>query len=51
MAPYVKEAIAVEKSGAKIEMKKTEDFEMPAEFAHRLKQLPALKDAFEDGLS
>lgn len=44
---YLKEAIAVEKSGAKVEMKKTEDFEMPAEFARSLKQLPALKDAFE----
>ncbi|WP_077035627.1 YdeI family protein [Pelomonas sp. KK5] len=44
---YLKEAIAVEKSGAKVEMKETRDFEMVDEFRLRLKELPALQEAFD----
>ncbi len=43
---YIKEAIAVEKLGLKVELKKTEQFEVPQEFTNRLKQTPALKKAF-----
>jgi uncharacterized protein YdeI (YjbR/CyaY-like superfamily) len=44
---YVKEAIAVEKSGAEVTLKKTSEFKMPEEFESKLKQMPALKKAFE----
>jgi uncharacterized protein YdeI (YjbR/CyaY-like superfamily) len=44
---YVEEAIAVEKSGAKVDFKETKEFAMPAEFQERLIEHPALKDAFE----
>jgi uncharacterized protein YdeI (YjbR/CyaY-like superfamily) len=44
---YVKEAIAVEKSGKKMEFKKTTEFKMPEEFAQALKGVPGLKKAFE----
>jgi uncharacterized protein YdeI (YjbR/CyaY-like superfamily) len=43
---YIKEAIAVEKSGAKVEFKKTKEFEMSAEFKNKLKEMPGLKTAF-----
>lgn len=43
---YVFDAIELEKSGAKIEFKKTEAFEMPEEFEEYLKQDKALKTAF-----
>jgi uncharacterized protein YdeI (YjbR/CyaY-like superfamily) len=43
---YIKEAIKVEESGAKVELKKTKEFEMPEEFEHKLKTHPALKKAF-----
>lgn len=43
---YILEAAAVERSGAKVEMKKTAEFDMPAELAARLKAQPALKKAF-----
>jgi uncharacterized protein YdeI (YjbR/CyaY-like superfamily) len=43
---YIKEAIALEKSGAKVEMKKTKEFNMPEEFENKLKEQPALKKAF-----
>jgi uncharacterized protein YdeI (YjbR/CyaY-like superfamily) len=43
---YIREAIAVEKSGLQVERKKTAEFEMPAEFKSKLKELPALKAAF-----
>ena len=42
---YVKDAIAVERSGAKVDMKKTSHFEMPEEFARRLDD-PKLAEAF-----
>ena len=44
---YIKEAIAVEKSGAKVEMKKTTEFEVPEEFQDKLEKNAALKRAFE----
>jgi uncharacterized protein YdeI (YjbR/CyaY-like superfamily) len=46
VAAYIKEAIAVEKSGAKVQMKGVADFEMPAEFLTRLDDDPELAEAF-----
>jgi uncharacterized protein YdeI (YjbR/CyaY-like superfamily) len=43
---YLKEAIAVEKSGAKVQMRSVADFEMPAEFLKRLDDDPELAEAF-----
>jgi len=44
---YIHEAIEVEKAGLKVEFKKTEDFNVPAEFQHKLDSIPDLKAAFE----
>jgi uncharacterized protein YdeI (YjbR/CyaY-like superfamily) len=44
---YIHEAIAVEKSGVKVELKKTSEFEMPEEFMNKLDEDPDLKAAFE----
>jgi len=44
---YVYEAIEVEKSGVKVKMKKTKEFEMPEEFQLKLDENSALKVAFE----
>lgn len=41
------EAIEVEKAGLKVELKKTEDFEVAEEFRQKMEELPALKIAFE----
>jgi uncharacterized protein YdeI (YjbR/CyaY-like superfamily) len=43
---YISEAIAVEKSGAKVEMKSAEQFDMPEEFLKRLDDDPRLAEAF-----
>lgn len=43
---YVREAIAVEAAGMKVEFKKTEDFELPEEFASKLAANAKLKKAF-----
>ncbi|HYG52305.1 MAG TPA: DUF1801 domain-containing protein [Flavobacteriales bacterium] len=43
---YIKEAIQAEKKGLKVELKKTEAFEIPEEFQAKLTELPALKRAF-----
>lgn len=43
---YIKEAIAVEKSGAKVAMKTAAQFDVPDEFRHRLADDPELADAF-----
>jgi uncharacterized protein YdeI (YjbR/CyaY-like superfamily) len=43
---YIKAAIAVEKSGAKVQMKGVADFEMPAEFLNRLDDDPEIAEAF-----
>lgn len=44
---YIGEALAVEKSGLKVKLKKTSDFKVPEEFQNKLDQNPALKKAFE----
>jgi uncharacterized protein YdeI (YjbR/CyaY-like superfamily) len=44
---YIYEAIAVEKAGLKVTLKKTSEFTMPEEFKKKLKEMPALKAAFE----
>ena len=43
---YIKEAIAVEKSGAKVPMKGVAQFDVPEEFQKRLDDDPALAEAF-----
>jgi uncharacterized protein YdeI (YjbR/CyaY-like superfamily) len=43
---YILEAVAVEKSGVQVPLKKTAEFELPEEFKSKLKELPALKKAF-----
>ena len=43
---YLSEAIAMESSGAKVEMKSTAQFDVPAEFLKRLEDDPKLADAF-----
>lgn len=43
---YIKEAIKIEKSGVKIELKKTSDFKIVDEFKTKLDKMPALKKAF-----
>jgi len=44
---YVLEAIELEKSGAKVTLKKTSEYKMPEEFKQKLDENPALKAAFE----
>lgn len=44
---YIREAIAVEKAGLKVEMKPTKAFTMPVEFKDTLDETPELKAAFE----
>lgn len=44
---YIQEAIEVEKSGLKVEFKKTEEFNMPEEFQEYLDEMPDFKSAFE----
>jgi uncharacterized protein YdeI (YjbR/CyaY-like superfamily) len=43
---YIREAIAVEKSGARVQMKGVAQFEVPEEFQKRLDDDPALAEAF-----
>ena len=43
---YLSEAIAMESSGAKVEMKSAAQFDVPAEFLKRLEGDPKLADAF-----
>jgi uncharacterized protein YdeI (YjbR/CyaY-like superfamily) len=42
----MQQAIAVEQAGTKVPLKKTAEFEMPEEFAAKLKVMPELKEAF-----
>ncbi len=44
---YIHEAIKVEKSGLKVELKKTKEFTIPEEFQTQLDQSSELKAAFE----
>jgi uncharacterized protein YdeI (YjbR/CyaY-like superfamily) len=43
---YIKDAIQIERSGTKVELKKTKQFDMPEEFKRELNGNPALKKAF-----
>jgi uncharacterized protein YdeI (YjbR/CyaY-like superfamily) len=43
---YIRDAIEVEKSGAKIDYKKTEEFSVPEEFQSKLDEHPKLRTAF-----
>ncbi|MFZ1497609.1 MAG: DUF1801 domain-containing protein [Saprospiraceae bacterium] len=43
---YLKDAIAVEKSGIKVELKKTTEYKMPEEFETALNEIQDLKTAF-----
>lgn len=43
---YIYEAIEVEKEGLKVSFKKTSEFKVPEEFQQKLKEMPALKKAF-----
>ncbi len=47
LAAYVREAIQVEKAGLKVALKKTEDYELPAELKRRLDDDAPLEAAFE----
>ncbi|PQA93240.1 hypothetical protein B0A69_13945 [Chryseobacterium shigense] len=44
---YMFQAVEIEESGAKVEMKKTKAFEIAEEFQNKLDENPELKDAFE----
>lgn len=44
---YIFEAVEIEESGAKVEMKKTKEFEMSEEFQQQLDQNQDLKEAFQ----
>jgi uncharacterized protein YdeI (YjbR/CyaY-like superfamily) len=44
---YVREAIAVEKAGLRMEPKKTSDFPVPEELTERFRRDPRFKRAFE----
>lgn len=43
---YIKEAIAVEKAGLTVKMKRTAEYKMPEEFQTVLHEMPELKTAF-----
>jgi uncharacterized protein YdeI (YjbR/CyaY-like superfamily) len=43
---YIKEAIAIEKAGLKVELKKTTEFPIPSELKTAWNKIPALKTAF-----
>lgn len=45
---YIFEAIQVEKSGLKVELKKHAEYEIPEELQHKFEEIPDLKTAFED---
>jgi len=44
---YIKEAIQAEKTGLKVPLKKTREFNVPEEFQNKLSNDPALKKAFK----
>ena len=44
---YIQDAIAVEKAGLQVELKKTTEFNMPEEFQKKLDENPDLEHAFE----
>jgi uncharacterized protein YdeI (YjbR/CyaY-like superfamily) len=44
---YIHEAIEVEKTDLKVELKKTSEYNIPEEFKNKLNEIPDLKKAFE----
>ena len=44
---YIKEAIAISKSGLKVELKKTTEYKIPEEFQNVLNEMPDFKKAFQ----
>ena len=44
---YIHEAIEVEKAGLEVNLKKTEEYEIPDELQTKFDEIPALKTAFE----
>lgn len=44
---YIREAVEVERSGAKVPLKKTAEYAVPEEFQAKLDELPALQKAFQ----
>jgi uncharacterized protein YdeI (YjbR/CyaY-like superfamily) len=44
---YIKEAVAAESAGLKVDFKKTAEFPIPAEFQNKLNENPALKSSFK----
>jgi uncharacterized protein YdeI (YjbR/CyaY-like superfamily) len=44
---YILEAVAVEKAGLKVKLKKTSEYKIPVEFQKRLHESAALKSAFK----
>ncbi|ARS42627.1 hypothetical protein CA265_24370 [Sphingobacteriaceae bacterium GW460-11-11-14-LB5] len=44
---YIEEAIEVERAGLKVDLKKTAEYAIPAEFQYKLDHIPDLKTAFE----
>lgn len=44
---FIKEAIKINKSGQKVELKKTTDYKIPEEFQRVLNDMPELKKAFK----
>jgi uncharacterized protein YdeI (YjbR/CyaY-like superfamily) len=44
---YIHEAMAVEKAGLKVDLKKTTAYNVPEEFQNKLDTVPALKNAFD----
>jgi uncharacterized protein YdeI (YjbR/CyaY-like superfamily) len=44
---YLNQAIEIEKSGLKVDFKKTAEYKIPEEFQKKLDEIPALKAAFE----
>ncbi len=47
MKAYIQQAIEVEKSGAKVQLKKPTEFKLAEEFRSKLNTIPGLKIAFE----
>ncbi|MEO7176316.1 MAG: YdeI/OmpD-associated family protein [Saprospiraceae bacterium] len=45
---FIFEACELEEAGVKVPMKKTKEFTIPEEFEEKLKDMPALKKAFEE---
>ncbi|WP_145049300.1 YdeI family protein [Paenibacillus xylanexedens] len=44
---YIQEAVEIEKSGQKVEMKQTTEYTLPEELSQKFDEMPELKTAFE----